>query len=134
LAALDPNLEWLGHVQPVGLVVAPAVLARHGLVPEEQLRPDGLAVADHLTEAESERALLDPWSFFADVLGWAPAMVAGAPGGPELPDALSAHLPEVDTILAPTWAVAEPDGGWQLLVRIEELGVDPDARGALEGW
>ncbi len=134
MAATDPNLEWLGHVQPVGLVVAPPVLARHGLVPEEQLRADGLAVAEHLTEPESERALHDPWTFFADVLGWVPAMVAGAPGGPELPDELSAHLPEADTVLAPTWAVAEPDGGWQLLVRIEAPGVDPDARGALEGW
>ena len=23
----DPDLEWLGHVQPVGLVVAPTVLS-----------------------------------------------------------------------------------------------------------
>lgn len=134
MAAVDPNLEWLGHVQPVGLVVAPAVLTRHGLVPEEQLRADGLAVAEHLTESDSARVLLDPWKFFEDVLGWTPAMVAGAPGGTALPDALSAQLPEADTILAPTWAVSEPDGGWQLLVRIEEPGVDPDARGALEGW
>ena len=134
MAAIDPNLEWLGYVQPVGLVVAPAVLARHILVPEEQLRADGLAVAEHLTEPESGRALRDAWVFFADVFGWMPAMVAGAPGGPDLPDALSAHLPEADTVLAPTWAVVEPDGGWQLLVRIEAPGVDPDARGALEGW
>lgn len=134
MAAVDPNLEWLGHVQPVGLVVAPAVLTRHGLVPEEQLRADGLAVAEHLTEPDSARALRDPWAFFEDVLGWTPVMVAGAPGGPTLPDALSAQLPEADTILAPTWAVSEPDGGWQLLVRIEEPGVDPDARGAIEGW
>lgn len=134
MAALDPNLEWLGHVQPVGLVVAPAVLVRHGLVPEEQLRAAGLAVAEHLTEPEAVRALRDPWEFFAEVLGWVPTMVAGAPSGPQLPDTLSAHLPEADTILAPTWAVVEPDGGWQLLVRIEAPGVDPDARGALEGW
>lgn len=134
MAAVDPNLEWLSHVQPVGLVVAPAVLTRHGLVPEEQLRADGLAVAEHLTEPDSGRALRDPWAFFEDVLGWTPAMVAGAPSGPALPDALSAQLPEADTIVAPTWAVSEPDGGWQLLVRIEEPGVDPDARGAIEGW
>ena len=134
MAAVDPNLEWLGHVQPVGLVVAPAVLARHGLVPEEQLRADSLVVAEHLTEPESGCALRDPWSFFTDVFGWTPTIVAGAPGGPELLDTLSAHLPEADTILAPTWAVAEPHGGWQILVRIEAPSIEPDSRGALEGW
>jgi hypothetical protein len=134
MASIDANLEWLGHVQPVGLVVAPAVLARHGLVPVAQIRADGLAAGEHLTEPESKRALRDPWHFFADVLGWMPVMVAGAPGGAQLPVELSAHLPDADTTLAPTWAVAEPDGGWQLLVRIEEPGVGPDARGALEGW
>ena len=37
----------------------------------------------------------------------------------------------------PTWAVAELGDGeqrWQLLVRVEAAGVDPDARGALDGW
>lgn len=134
MAAPDPNLEWLGHVQPTGLVVAPAVLARHGLVPEEQLRADGDAVAEHLADGEDGPALPDPWPFFADILGWDAAFVAGSPGGPALPDALSAHLPESDTTLAPTWAVREPDGGWQMLVRAEAPGVDPDARGALAGW
>ena len=36
----DPNLEWLGHVQPVGLVVAPRVLTEIGLIPAEQTRAD----------------------------------------------------------------------------------------------
>ena len=37
----------------------------------------------------------------------------------------------------PTWAVAELGEGeqrWQLLVRVEAAGVDPDKRGALDGW
>jgi hypothetical protein len=29
MPATDPNQEWLGHVQPVGLVVAPSVLEHH---------------------------------------------------------------------------------------------------------
>lgn len=134
MPAPDPNLEWLGHVQPTGLVVAPAVLARHGLVPEEQIRADGDAVAELLAENDDGPALGDPWPFFAAILGWDAAFVAGAPGGPDLPDELSASLPEVDTTLAPTWAVRQPDGGWQMLVRIEAPGVEPDERGALEGW
>nr|WP_294528787.1 hypothetical protein [uncultured Rhodopila sp.] len=134
MAGTDPNLEWLGHVQPTGLVVAPAVLTRHGLVPEEQSRADGDVVAEHLTETDEGPALRTSWSFFEAVLGWQAAQVAGAPAGPDLPDELSVHLPDADTTLVPTWAVAEPDGGWQILVRIEGSGVEPDSRGALDGW
>ncbi len=134
MAAADPNLEWLGHVQPTGLVVAPSVLDRFGLTPQEQLRTDGDAVAEFLAEDPDKPALPDPWAFFAAILGWQPAFVAGAPGGPDLPDELSAEVPEADTALVPTWAVREPDGGWQMLVRIEAPGVGSDARGALAGW
>jgi len=69
--ALDPNVEWLGHVQPTGLVVAPVVLARHGLVPEEQRRSDTDEAAGYL--AGDGPALPQPWPFFRDVLGWDPA-------------------------------------------------------------
>src|SRR6266446_9393712 len=44
MALIDPNAEWIGNVQPVGLVVAPAVLARLGLNPAEQTRADSEAV------------------------------------------------------------------------------------------
>ena len=134
MATADPNLEWLGHVQPTGLVVAPSVLDRFGLTPQEQLRADGDAVAEFLAEDPDKPSLPDPWAFFAAIFGWQPAFVAGALGGPELPDELSAEVPEADTALVPTWAVREPDGGWQMLVRIEAPGIDPDARGALAGW
>jgi len=134
VAAPDPNLEWLGHVQPTGLVVAPSVLARYGLVPEEQLRADGEAVAEFLSAADDGPALPNAWPFFAAILGWDHACVAGAPGGPDLPQDLSVTLPEINTTLTPTWAVREPDGGWQMLVRIEAPGVEPDERRALEGW
>jgi hypothetical protein len=130
----DPNSEWLGHVQPVGLVVAPSVLSRHGLVPEEQGRADTEAATRFLAESEHGPALADPWAFFSQILGWRPAQVAGAPGGPPLPEDLSAWLPESETRLAPHWAVQSPDGGWQLLIRLEAPNVAPDARGALDGW
>ena len=38
MAVIDLNEEWLGYVQPVGLVIAPVVLTRHGLNPETQTR------------------------------------------------------------------------------------------------
>ncbi len=73
---------------------------------------------------------------FETVLGWDARFVAGAPGGPALPDDLAVAVPEHDTTLAPDWAVQGFDGDapWQLLVRLEPPGVDPDRRGAAEGW
>src|SRR5207245_9655741 len=50
---------------------------------------------------------------------------------------LYVKLPEHDTTLSPTWAVRELDAGdqrWQLLVRVEPPGIDPDGRGAADGW
>jgi hypothetical protein len=89
VAATDPNLEWLGHVQPIGLVIAPVVLARHGLNPEEQTRADSEAVRVLLSDKDDGPALPDPWAFFQQILGWRIAQVAGAPGGTALPPELS---------------------------------------------
>jgi hypothetical protein len=141
MALIDLNEEWLGHVQPVGLVVAPVVLARHGLNPETQTRADTEEVRKLLSSEQgasaknsASSALTDPWAFFEKILGWRTALVAGAPGGPPVPEELSLRIDESDTEIAPQWAVAEPDGGWQILVRIESAGINPDERGAIQGW
>ena len=44
MAGTDPNAEWIGNVQPIGLVLAATVLARHGLNPAEQTRADSETV------------------------------------------------------------------------------------------
>lgn len=133
----DPDIEWLDHVQPVGLVVAPSVLKELGLTPLHQSPVDTAEAAEHLNPDVSGPALPDPWAFMEKVLGWNAAHVAGAPGGPELPDTLLVSLPEHGTTLAPTWAVAELGQNgqpWQLLVRIEAGGIEPDGRAQLDGW
>ena len=133
----DPDLEWLDHVQPVGLVVAPSVLKELGLTPLHQSPVDTAEVAEHLSPDEVGPALPDPWAFMEKVLGWNAAHVAGAPGGPELPDTLMVRLPEHGTTLAPTWAVAELGQNghrWQLLIRVEAAGIEPDGRAQLDGW
>jgi hypothetical protein len=134
MALNDPNAEWIGNVQPVGLVVAPAVLARLGLNPAEQTRADSEAVRGLLSSDDNEPALPDPWSFFTQILGWRPKQVVGAPGAPTLPDTLSVRAEESDTDLVPHWAVTDAANGWQILVRIEGRGVSPEARRALTGW
>jgi hypothetical protein len=134
----DPDLEWLYHAQRVGLVVAPGLLKRLGLTPLRQTPIDTGAVAGLLDPDTSKPALRDPWAFVEQVLGWEARHVAGTPGGPAIPDEeLLVALPEHDTTLKPTWAVAELGQGeqrWQLLVRVEATGVDADKRGALDGW
>lgn len=133
----DPDIEWLDHVQPVGLVVAPSVLKELGLTPLHQSPVDTADAAEHLNPDEAGPALPDPWGFMEQVLGWNAAHVAGAPGGPELPDTLLVSLPEQATTLAPTWAVAElgqTGQPWQLLVRIEAGRIEPDGRAQLDGW
>ncbi len=133
----DPDLEWLDHVRPIGLVVAPTVLKELGLSPLRQSPIDSGVVAELIGPDASKPSLRDPWLFVERVLGWEARHVAGAAGGPNLPDELLVALPEHGTTLAPTWAVAELGGGgqrWQLLVRIEAAGIDPDRRGALDGW
>lgn len=133
----DPDLEWFDHVQPIGTVVEPSLLKELGLSPIRQ-SPIDTGVVDALIEQDTSKpALADPWAFAQQVLGWEAAFVAGAPGGPEIPNEMLVSLPEHATVLRPTWAVAESSDSerhWQLLVRIEAAGVDADARGALEGW
>jgi len=131
--ANDPNLEWLGHVQPVGLVAAPTVLSELGLVPADQSRADNDELAELLSETGP--ALVDPWDLARVILRWPAQMVAGAPGGPSLPaEGVQTYVQEAETTLAPDWAVMKPGGGWQMLVQVLPVGTDPDKRGALQGW
>jgi hypothetical protein len=134
----DPDLEWLDHVRPVGLVVAPVLLKDLGLAPTRQSQVDSAQVAAHIAEDDSKPTLNDPWGFVHDVLGWEAEFIAGSPGGPPLPDDdVHVSLPEQATTLSPTWAVkelGETGRPWQLLARIEATGVDPDARDTLGGW
>ncbi|WP_375244767.1 hypothetical protein [Sphingomonas parapaucimobilis] len=118
--------DWIGYLQPVGLVVAPAALARIGLWPSPQGPADGEAV----TRAVAGFAD-DPWSFFHTILGWPANRVLR---GETLPDALRIAFPEQDTLLEPHGAIPAPDGTIQLLVRIETPELILDKRGTLPGW
>jgi hypothetical protein len=131
----DPDLEWLDLVKPRGLVLSATVVKERGLVPERQTGADSAAFAACLG-GEDEPAVPEPWRLFEDILGWDARFVAGAPGGPAVPDDLAFAVPEHDTTLHPDWAVQGfgEDAPWQLLVRLELTGVDPDRRGEADGW
>jgi hypothetical protein len=132
----DSNKHWIGEVQPVGVVVTASALAGQALVPAQQTKVDTEAALAQLHDRDHPGpALRDPWAFFSEILNWRASQVAGSPDGPEVPDSLRVTLPASETILEPHLAVAAAVGeGWQLLVRIEAAGVEPDRRGALSGW
>jgi hypothetical protein len=75
----DPALEWLDHVQPVGLVVAPAVIKDLILEPTPQSQIDSAEVELLVDPEPTKPAMVDPWAFAEAVLGWEARMVAGAP-------------------------------------------------------
>ena len=133
----DPDIEWLDHVRPVGLVIAASLIKELGLAPTRQTAVDTAEAAEQIDVEGSGPALRDPWAFARAILGWEARHVAGAPGGDEVPVSLVVPLPEHSTSLQPTWAVRELGDGageWQLLVRVEDAGVDPDQRASLDGW
>jgi hypothetical protein len=150
MAKLDPqildHLEWIGFVQPVGLVVSAPALVRAGANLErrdiEGQRLLRQCVHDKVFDPKDGAApcLPDFESFARTVLGWSfsPKGYAGTDASP-IPAQLEIAF-EGDT-LRPDFAVREfdpPDGRlpWQLLVRIIDAGQSFDhvtrGRGHLE--
>ncbi len=123
--------EWLGFVQPVGLVVAPAVMVDAQVAPDRNVSGRQRDLRDLLEEQGSEAAARwrapDLRRLFLDWLGWEEGDLADAAAHR---DALEISLPELQVVLAPTWAVpAQDDAGaeWTMLIRIEPEGADLDA-------
>jgi hypothetical protein len=139
---IDPeilaHLQWLGFVQPHGLVVSAPALVRAGAILSRS-DSDGQRLLrscarDRVFDPKKEPA---PWlpdfrSFAGSVLGWSfsPKWYAGTPENPIRPE-LEVPLPDYEETLRPDFAVREPDprdGGspWQLLVQVIETGEDFD--------
>jgi hypothetical protein len=138
MAKLDPailsHFEWLGFVQPTGLVVSAPALVRAGAILD---RRD--AEGQHLLRACVEERVFDPkegpvsWvpdfgAFATQVLSWrfSPKGYAGTDDCP-IPPELEVPLPEYSETLRPDFAVRERDpqndgSPWQLLVHV----LDPD--------
>ncbi|MCI0722920.1 MAG: N-6 DNA methylase, partial [Acidobacteria bacterium] len=141
--AIDPelkaHLEWLGYLQPVGLVVSPPALlaaqahVNRNIAPQqavllELVREERLRVSED-GRREARLVIPDFPEFCFRFLGWDARDLAGAPGGPELADSLTVSLPEYGEALSPTYAVPDPDQPGSCLMLIQELraGIDPDA-------
>jgi hypothetical protein len=127
-AAIAAHDEWLGFVQPVGLVVAAPVLVERGIVIDRNIRPHQERLEALLDD--DENAVADIKALFVDLLGWEEADLAEP--APEH----RIRLPELDATLEPTWLVKEREGAPQLLIRIEPAGtaLDDPLDAATHGW
>jgi type I restriction-modification system DNA methylase subunit len=127
---IDPELrahrEWLGYLQPVGLVVAPAamleadwIVTRSGselLQWQERYREALIPLhgEDDVDENDVERGFLSLRDLLSHHLGWNPGDLDHSP---DLIAAYSKDLPELGEMLAPTAVVPAASGdGVQLLV------------------
>ena len=109
-----------------------------GLVAERQTQVQSAEVAAQLrTNDRRPGAAATLGRSCKSILGWEPHLVAGAPGGPPIPERTSSFVCRNTTRPSRRTgrcASSAPDGPpLQLLVRIED-GVDLDKRGALGGW
>src|SRR4051794_25848786 len=109
--------QWIGYLQPVGLVVSPPALASAqatvgDLAPEKHAR-----FLEHLHDVpvggrEPASAVNDLGALLTDpaLFGWRPADLV--PADDPQAAALEVVLPEYHETLKPTFAVPDPDGGW----------------------
>ena len=143
----DPEVrahrDWLGFLQPVGLVVTPPAL-----VAAQAVLPRGAGTLIPLqqrliecVEATPEGARLSDFPRFArEILDWRETDLHGGPGAPLLPDELCAPLPAYGETLRPTYAVPVDSKAetptWVILVQClrEGVALDADHAGESDGW
>ena len=139
MAKQDPELrfhrEWMGLLQPVGLVVSPPALVKAQAVPSSnvaELQQQLIAaVASPPTSAlggDDEPFIDDFLTFARKVLQWDLDDVAGAEGGPAMPYELELVLPDFHETLRPSLAVVDGmgDGAPLMLVQVLPRGAELD--------
>jgi len=132
------HIEWLGYLQPVGLVVSPPALADAQAFPSKNIIPDHTRFLDLVEQVtlEGERdprpAIREFPRFATQILGWESADLVGTAEGGPVPDSLEVTLTEYNETLRPTYAVSEfdktPDGDrkWLMLIQRVKLGINLD--------
>ncbi|WP_088892360.1 Eco57I restriction-modification methylase domain-containing protein [Leptolyngbya ohadii] len=129
--ATDPEIlrhkEWLGFLQPVGLVVSPPALVKaqaivnRNVVELQQLLLS--VISRDLQLVDDNRAwIFDFPAFLVTVLGWEPSDLVS---GDELND-LAVALPDYGEVIAPSYGV-RGDEGWLMLIQVIAPGAKLDA-------
>ena len=138
----DPEIyahkQWLGYVQPVGLVVSPIALAAAQAYPEKNIIPEHARFLDCVEpvaidgETDPRPAIREFPRFATAVLGWRPTDLVGTPEGGPLPESLEVTLTEYNETLRPSYAVPDSAASsngerkWLLLIHRVKTGIDLD--------
>ena len=137
-AQVRDHLEWLGFIQPTGLVVSAHALDQAGAILDRR-DIGGQRLLGECVEERCFRPGREPEPFLPDferfagrVLGWrfSPKGYSGVDGCP-IPPELELPLPEYGETLVPDFAVKERDPRdgcppWQLLVQVVDPGTGLD--------
>ncbi|MEG4172155.1 MULTISPECIES: hypothetical protein [unclassified Microcoleus] len=108
--AQDPELirhkEWLGFLQPVGLVVSPPALVKFQCVPSRNIVELQQALQEIITtnSDESQALISDFPAFVTEVLGWEPYDLVA-----EIAPEFTVPLPDYGETLKPTYTVLDPE-------------------------
>ncbi|AFY45236.1 DNA methyltransferase [Nostoc sp. PCC 7107] len=124
---IQAHKEWLGFLQPVGLVVSPTALNNAQMsvnrnVVELQQRLSEIVRRDFPDDSTNYTSVISDFpTFTVEILGWQPTDLV------ESPEDLAVSLPEYGETLQPTYTVPDPDkGGWLMLVQVISTGTDFD--------
>ena len=122
--------EWLGFVQPVGLLLSPFVMVDAQVVPDRNISGRQRDFCELLEEdgsgATARWHASDLRRVFLDYLGWEEGDLLDSSGHR---DALEIALPELQVVLSSTWAVPadkDTDSAWMMLVRVEDRNAELD--------
>ncbi len=147
--ATDPEYrwhqEWIGYLQPEGLVVSPPALCaaqahvNRNIAPVQQVLIDLVQIEKTSAGQDRHRVeqsvIPDLYEFCVKFLGWQSSDLTGAQGQAEIPESLQIGLAEYGETLKPNYAVPDPDnnGKWLLLIETVETGTDFDATEKRDG-
>ena len=132
----DPEIlahqEWLGYVQPVGLVVSIPALVSAGAYINRNFAPDHRRFLEALPadkDGQPVSEIRDFAAFATSFFGWAASDLYGSPGAPGVPPSLEVALPEYSEIIRPTYALRDfqpSDSTREFLMLIQEFPPQTD--------
>ena len=126
--SLFRHREWLGYLQPAGLVVSPPALVESGCYVKTDVAEDFLRFA----ECTADGRIHDLRQLLLDVFGWKGTDLVSAddPRAAEL----VVPLQNYGEILRPTFAVpGEPGKPWVMLIPEVTAGLNLDSKGEEDG-
>ncbi len=119
--SIRTHRQWLGYLQPVGLVVSPPALVESGCY----VNSDVAAEYARFVEGTADGRILNLRQTLLDVFGWNPnAIIPGT--DPRAAD-VNVYLETYDDHLHPTFAVADDPQRWLMLIQELPAGQAFDA-------